>query len=51
MRVSLMAALLLACSVAWAHGPTRQKVTESVTIKAAPDAVWAKFNSLGSVGG
>ena len=51
MRVSLMAALLLACSVAWAHGPTRQKVTESVTIKAAPDAVWAKVKDFGAMQG
>lgn len=38
-------------SVAFAHGPSRQKVVESVTIKASPDTVWARikdFNSLAS---
>lgn len=49
MRVSLMAALLLATTVAWAHGPTRQKVTETVTIKAAPDAVWAAIKDYGAL--
>lgn len=49
MRTSLIAALLLAASVAWAHGPTRQKVTEMVTIKAAPDAVWAKIKEYGAM--
>ena len=49
MRVSLMAALLLATTVAWAHGPTRQKVTETVTIKAAPDAVWARIRDYGAM--
>lgn len=49
MRVSLMSALLLATTVAWAHGPTRQKVTESVTIQAAPDAVWAKIKDYGAM--
>lgn len=49
MRVSLMAALLLATTVAWAHGPTRQKVTETVTIKAAPDVVWAKIKDYGAM--
>jgi len=49
MRVSLMAPLLLAATVAWAHGPTRQKVTESVTIKAAPDAVWAVIKDFGAM--
>lgn len=49
MRNSLMAALLLATTVAWAHGPTRQKVTETVTIKAAPDAVWATIKDYGAL--
>lgn len=41
--------LTLASSLAFSHGPTRQKVTESVIIKASPDRVWDKikdFNSL-----
>lgn len=49
MRTSLIAALLLATTVAWAHGPTRQKVTETVTIKATPDAVWAKIKEYGAM--
>jgi hypothetical protein len=39
--LTLMLALSLASSVTHAHGPTRQKVFESVTINASPDAVWA----------
>ena len=49
MRFSLMAALLLASTVALAHGPTRQKVTESVTVKAAPDQVWAALKDFGAM--
>jgi len=46
----LLASLLLAASApSQAHGPTRQKVSEKVTIEAPADAVWAKiknFNAL-----
>jgi carbon monoxide dehydrogenase subunit G len=46
----LVASLLLAASASsLAHGPTRQKVTEKVTIEAPADAVWAaikNFNGL-----
>ena len=46
----LAASLLLAASASsLAHGPTRQKVTEKVSIEAPADAVWAKvknFNAL-----
>ncbi|RST53106.1 SRPBCC family protein [Variovorax sp. MHTC-1] len=46
----LVASLLLAASASsLAHGPTRQKVTEKVTIEAPADAVWAaikNFNAL-----
>lgn len=38
----LLAAWALALQPAAAHGPTRQKVTETITIQAAPDVVWAK---------
>lgn len=48
-RFPLTLALALAASVAWAHGPTRQKVTETVTIKAAPDVVWAKVKDYGAM--
>jgi carbon monoxide dehydrogenase subunit G len=41
MRRIIAAALLLATTLSWAHGPTRQKVTETITINAAPEAVWA----------
>ncbi|WP_442888582.1 SRPBCC family protein [Accumulibacter sp.] len=44
-----MAALLLASTVALAHGPTRQKVTESVTVKATPDQVWAALKDFGAM--
>lgn len=46
----LAASLLLAASASsLAHGPTRQKVSEKVTIEAPADAVWAaikNFNAL-----
>jgi Polyketide cyclase / dehydrase and lipid transport len=34
---------------ALAHGPTRQKVTETVTINAAPAAVWAMVRDFGAM--
>ncbi len=50
MRAALAAAVMICAStLALAHGPTRQKVTETATIKAAPDAVWNKvkdFNGM-----
>jgi carbon monoxide dehydrogenase subunit G len=47
MRKVLFSVLLMSlASVALAHGPSRQKVTESVTIKAAPDKVWAKVKDF-----
>jgi carbon monoxide dehydrogenase subunit G len=46
----LAASLLLTASASSpAHGPTRQKVTEKITVEAPPDAVWAaikNFNGL-----
>src|SRR5689334_19982641 len=47
--VLLASALLAASAPGLAHGPTRQKVSEKVTIEAPADAVWAKvknFNAL-----
>ena len=45
-----VAVAFLACStIGLAHGPTRQKVTEQIQIKAAPAKVWEKikdFNGL-----
>jgi carbon monoxide dehydrogenase subunit G len=43
----LAASLLLAASASClAHGPTRQKVTEKITIEAPPDAVWAAIKNF-----
>lgn len=36
----------LASTAALAHGPTRQKVTETITINAAPEVVWAKVKDF-----
>ncbi len=50
-RIAAAAVLALASTLAVSHGPTRQKVTETVTIKASPEAVWNKvkdFNALPS---
>lgn len=41
-----LAALTLASSVAVAHGPTRQKVVEKITIDAPADAVWAQIKDF-----
>jgi hypothetical protein len=35
-----LAALILVPGAAFAHGPSRQKVTETVEINASPDTVW-----------
>jgi hypothetical protein len=40
-RLSLTLALLLAAAPAFAHGPTRRKAEETVTIAAPPAKVWA----------
>jgi hypothetical protein len=50
MRKTLIAAtLLFAATSAWAHGPTRQKVTETVTIAATPDAVWDRIKDFAAM--
>ena len=41
-----LAALTLASGVALAHGPTRQKVVEKITIDAPADAVWAQIKDF-----
>jgi len=47
MRKTLIAsALLCASTIAWAHGPTRQKVTETVTIAAPPETVWQRIKNF-----
>jgi hypothetical protein len=40
------AALTAAFAPAWAHGPTRQKVRESIEINAAPAKVWAAMGNF-----
>jgi polyketide cyclase/dehydrase/lipid transport protein len=40
------AALTVAFAPAWAHGPTRQKVRESIEINAAPAKVWAAIGNF-----
>lgn len=44
--LALPAALLLATTTAFAHGPTRQKVAESITIDAPPQAVWQRIKDF-----
>lgn len=41
LALGLLMLPLVMMNVANAHGPTRQKVTETVEINAAPDKVWA----------
>jgi Polyketide cyclase / dehydrase and lipid transport len=50
--IAVAGATLLAAVVpgaVLAHGPTRQKVTETITINAAPDAVWARVKDFGAM--
>jgi len=49
MRWFLAAAAMVAATAVSAHGPTRQKVVETLAVDAPPAAVWAKikdFNAL-----
>ncbi|MEJ0049412.1 MAG: SRPBCC family protein [Rhodospirillales bacterium] len=48
-RTAAVAALLMA-SPALAHGPTRQKAEETVTIAAPPDKVWAVIANFHDMG-
>ncbi|MEL6060635.1 MULTISPECIES: SRPBCC family protein [unclassified Methylobacterium] len=41
--------LILATGTALAHGPTPQKVVQTVTIKAKPDAVWKIVGEFGGI--
>ncbi|WP_256806616.1 MULTISPECIES: SRPBCC family protein [unclassified Bradyrhizobium] len=43
---ALAAAFGPASTPAWAHGPTRQKVRESIEINAAPAKVWAAIGNF-----
>ena len=40
----------LAAGTAMAHGPTPQKVDQSITIRASPDAVWTMVGPFGGIG-
>jgi Polyketide cyclase / dehydrase and lipid transport len=50
-RSCLLVLMTLAAlpGIALAHGPTRQKVVETITINAAPDMVWAKVKDFGAM--
>ena len=45
-RLALAALTLIASGSVLAHGPTRQKVVEKITIDASPDAVWAQIKDF-----
>jgi hypothetical protein len=45
-RILAAAALVVAPLAAEAHGPTRQKVIETVEIAAPPDKVWARIGNF-----
>ena len=47
----LAPALVVLAGAALAHGPTPQKVDQSVTIRAKPDAVWTVVGPFGGIGG
>ncbi len=46
MFLCVMAGITLLPSVALTHGPTRQKVTETVDVAAAPEEVWAYIGNF-----
>jgi hypothetical protein len=49
LKSALLAAALIFSAVpsaVWAHGPTRQKVTETIEINAPPDKVWAVIGNF-----
>ena len=52
LRTTLVALALIAALplVALAHGPSRQKVVQSVEINAAPDKVWAAIGNFQDMG-
>lgn len=45
-RIAAFALLAILAPVAGAHGPTRQKVTEQITIAAPPATVWARIRNF-----
>ena len=48
--LSVALPLALAATAALAHGPTPQKVSQSITIKASPDAVWRVAGDFAGIG-
>lgn len=46
---AFVVALLILPGLAAAHGPTRQKASETITIDAAPDKVWAVIGNFGDM--
>ena len=49
-RVGAVVAALAVMGIAWAHGPTRQKVRESIEINAPPAKVWAAIGNFQDMG-
>lgn len=45
--IGFILALLVVPTLAFAHGPTRQKASESIVIDAAPDQVWSAISDFG----
>lgn len=45
-RQLLLLSLPVLSGAAFAHGPTRQKVTEKIAINASADAVWARIRNF-----
>ncbi len=48
-RLATLALLGLTTGAALAHGPTRQKVVERITIDAPAEAVWAQIKDFGAL--
>ena len=48
-RILLGSAAALLASPALAHGPSRQKVTETIEINAQPEKVWAVIGNFGDM--
>ena len=49
-RVGAVVAAVAVIGAAWAHGPTRQKVRESIEINAPPAKVWAAIGNFQDMG-
>ena len=45
-KAAAVMAALAVVGAAWAHGPTRQKVRESIEINAPPAKVWAVIGNF-----